>query len=351
MKSSPLGQDLDDIVDRSHDDLEALRGSRLFISGGTGFVGKWLLETVLWANARMNLGLRATVLTRDPEGFEGRSRRLSSAKEISVIRGDVRELDVRDAAYDGVIHAATTASAELNERDPALAFETIVEGGRRMLEFAARSGAIPVLFTSSGAVYGTMPQSLERFAESYRGAPDPLEPKSAYHEGKRVCELQCALYARSSHIRPKIARMFAFLGPYLPLSRHFAAGNFVRDALAGSSVDVRGDGTAVRSYLYAGDMVTWLLAIFVRGKPLRAYNVGSESALDMKNLADAVASCVSPRPSVRILGEPGAGAPDRYVPDTTRARAELAVGETVPLRVALERTFRFYRSEPDVDLT
>jgi dTDP-glucose 4,6-dehydratase len=337
MTPSPLATDLDEIVERSRDDLATLRGSRLFISGGTGFVGKWLLETILWANDRLNLEVRATVLTRDPASFESQARHLATAEAITLLPGDSRTFEIGAETYDGVVHAATPASAEANDREPALVLETIVDGGRRVLELASRSGSIPVLFTSSGAVYGNMPEGMSRFAEGYAGAPDPLLARSAYHEGKRVGELQCALYARSSKI-----------GPYLPLSRHFAAGNFIRDALRGSSIEVLGDGTAVRSYLYAGDMVTWLLAVFVRGEPLRAYNVGSEDAIDMKGLAAAVARCVTaPTPTIRILGRPVTGQAHRYVPDTARARTELALSQTVPLPKALERTMRFHRSNPN----
>jgi dTDP-glucose 4,6-dehydratase len=341
MRSSPLGGDLDEIIERSRDDLAALRGSRFFISGGTGFVGKWLLEALLRANDRLDLRLMATVLTRSPEAFKANAPRLAAAGEIAVVRGDARRFTKEDGHYDVVIHAAT-ASAEAQERDPAFILETIVESGRNVLELAARSGQIPVLFTSSGAIYGRMPDEMERFPESYTGAPDPLDRNSAYAEGKRVGELQCALYARDGTFEPKIARLFAFVGPYLPLNANFAAGNFIRDALKGGPIEISGDGTAIRSYLYAGDMVVWLLAVLLRGKPLRPYNVGSEIAVKVKDLAEEVAAATSPRPTVRVM-RTRAGS-DRYVPDTKRAREELGLNERISRPEALRRTLSFYRA-------
>lgn len=344
MNDHRLRTDLEEVLDRSARDLSALRGAHLFISGGTGFVGSWLLETITWANARMGLSARTTVLTRDPDAFANRLPHLASSGSVTLLRGDVRTFTTT-ASYDGVIHAATPASAEVNRKDPLLMLDTIVLGTRRVLDVAAASGAIPILLTSSGAVYGAQPPELESVPESYIGAPDPLNVENAYHEGKRVAEQECALHSHLYGVQAKVARMFAFVGPYLPLDRHFAIGNFIDDALQGRPIQVRGDGTTIRSYLYAAEMIVWLLAIFVRGEPLRAYNVGSEKPVDIARLAGTVAALADPPVEVRIATalEPGS-ATKRYVPDTSRARAELGLDERTDLTDAIRRTLRFHRA-------
>lgn len=339
----PVERDLDRVLEWVGDDLRSIRKTRIFITGGTGFIGTWLLETLAWANARLDLDIRAVVLTRAPAVFAKSAPHLAENGRIAFITGDVRQMPADLGTFDGVIHAATPASADLNENAPDVMLDTIVTGGRAVLELAAQSGAIPLLFTSSGAVYGRQPQDLIHMPETYGGAPDVLDPRSAYHEGKRIGELQCTLANKVFGLEAKIARIYALVGPYLPLDIHFAMGNFIRDALDGKTICVRGDGTTVRSYLYAADMVAWLWAIYVRGVTLRPYNVGSEEAISTAELARRIAATASDPLSVEIMQQPDpTRSIDRYVPGTERARTELGLRQWTPLDESIRRTMDFY---------
>ena len=137
------------------------------------------------------------------------------------------------------------------------------------------------------------------------------------------------------------ARAFAFLGPYLPLDTHFAAGNFLRDARRGGPILVRGDGTALRSYLHPADLVVWLLRILIRGQRGQAYNVGSDEVVSTAQLARRIADSVQPAPEVIIQSVQSQGPQNIYLPNIHRARVELNLDVAIPLGDAIARTLAY----------
>jgi len=339
MPGNPLNRDLDHVLAHTEGLWDELRGQRIFITGGTGFFGCWLLESFAWANTKLNLKAQVVVLSRHPEAFAQKAPHLAGDKAISFHTGDVRDFQFPSGSFSHVIHAATEASAKLNAENPVLMLDTIVEGTRRTLDFAVKCGAKKFLLTSSGAVYGKQPPKLTHIPEDYPGAPDPLDPASAYGEGKRMAELLCASYHRQRGLETKIARGFAFVGPYLLLDTHFAIGNFIRDALAGGPIRVNGDGTPYRSYLYASDLAIWLWTILFRGQSCRLYNVGSENDLSIRDVALVVAGVFHPpRPIAVARQAVPCQLADRYVPSTRRALSDLGLKEMVPLEEAIRLT-------------
>ncbi len=337
--------DLERIVAAAEGDLRAFRGQSIFVTGGTGFIGSWMTDAFLFADDMLSLGLRLRLITRNPDRFAVLYPHLAGDSRVTVVAGDVRTLDHDGNSYDTVIHGATDASARLNAENPLLMSDTIVEGTRRTLEFARRAGASGVLMMSSGGVYGKFRAGITHIREDDEGGPDPMDPYYTYSESKRMAELLCAIHAKQFGMHVPVARIFALVGPRLPLDAHFAAGNFIRDALAGGPIRVAGDGTAVRSYLYAADLVVWLLRVLVRGRSGRAYNVGSDHAVSIRALAEAVAAASGDSPAIEIAGNPGASNPvNYYVPDVSRARDELDLDILTPLDEALARTLAWNRS-------
>jgi len=334
-------QDLDSVLGHVDHLWSDLRGQALFFTGGSGFVGSWLLESLLHADKALALGVRATVLTRSIARMAAKLPHLANDPRVEMIEGDVRhwagEGRHRDFRY--LIHGAADASAALNREAPLVMIDTIVAGTRRALEYARDSGIKRVLMLSSGGVYGNVPLSIPNVPEDYAGAPDPLDSYYAYAEAKRMAELLCAVYAKQYGMEIPVARLFAFVGPRLPLDAHFAAGNFIRDAMQGGEIVIEGDGTAVRSYLYAADLAAWLWTVLLRGESGRAYNVGSDEAVSIRQLADITAGVFPGGKSVTVSGRINASNPiSRYVPDIGRARADLGLGVWTPLREALSRT-------------
>ena len=332
-------EDLDYVLAHTEALWAELRGQRLFITGGTGFFGIWLLETFAYANSRLALGAEATVLTRDPHAFAAKVPHLAGRADIKLIRGDVRSFDFPAGIFSHVIHAGTTSSAPVA---PLEMFDTITGGTRRVLDFAAQSGAHKLLFTSSGAVYGPQPTNLSHMGEDYMVAPDAANTGSAYGEGKRAAELLCTLMAAQHGFESKIARCFAFVGPHLALDAHFAIGNFIGDVLANRAIRVAGDPATVRSYLYAADLAVWLWTILFRGASARPYNVGSSAAMQLGEVAEIVRD-VAGSSLETVIERREEQARSVYVPDVTRARQELSLPEPLTLHQSVARTLAWHR--------
>ncbi len=338
-----LAADLSSVLSRTESLWNDLRGQRLFITGGTGFFGAWLMESFCHANRALNLHASATVLSRNPASFRTKCPSVAADPAITLLAGDVRDFSFPSGEFSYVIHAATEASAKQSAEAPLEMLSTILAGTERTLEFAATHGTRRFLLTSSGAVYGKQPSEIEHLPESYMGAPDPLAAASVYAEGKRTSELMCALYAKGTGLQCAIARCWAFCGPHLPLDTHFAIGNFIRDALRGESIRIGGDGTPTRSYLYAADLAVWLWTMLFRAPALVPYNVGSSHSVSIRELAEAVRDTLAFGAAVEVAKLPVPGAPvARYVPSVSRAEQDLDLRQEADLQETIRRTAAWY---------
>jgi nucleoside-diphosphate-sugar epimerase len=331
--------DLDLVLERTASLWDELRGRRIFLTGGTGFFGCWLVESFCHIHRALSLDAHLTILTRDPAVFAAKCPHLAADPAVTLHPGDVRHFEFPAGSFEFILHAATDTNAKTVAADPLHAFSTIVDGTRHVLEFASACGAKKFLLTSSGAVYGKQPPDLTHVPETFQGGPDPLDPTSVYAEGKRAAELLCVLHARRTGLECKIARCWAFCGPHLPLDRHFAIGNFIGDALAGRPIQIQGDGTSRRSYLYAADLVIWMWTMLFRAPSLIPINVGSAHDVSILELAQTVASMLNPATEIRVARTPDPAAEAlRYVPSVDRARELLGLVETVSLEESIGRT-------------
>lgn len=323
MKPLPRA-DVEEVLARVGPLWRDLAGARLLLTGCTGFFGAWLLESLLAAEDAQGLGLEAWVLTRRPEAFGTRFPHLAGHPALRLLAGDVRTFATAGVPFTHVVHGAASSTWGSGPEEADLLREIVLGGTARVLEEARRAGAGSFLFISSGAVYGAQPPDLEGFGEDHPGS-GPFAP---YGLIKREAEALCPTAA--------IARCFAFLAPHLPLDAHFAAGNFLADAHAGRTIRVAGDGRAIRSYLYGTDLAVWLWTLLLRGRPGRAYNVGSDQAVTIEALARSVAA---PGGLPVSLGRPpGEGPAHRFVPSILRARRELGLTPRVDLAEAIRRT-------------
>src|SRR3984885_12957700 len=178
--------DLDHILNQTRPLWDEMRNQQVFITGGTGFFGCWLLESFSHINRQLGLNARAIILTRNSAVFAKKCPHLANDSAISFHAGDVRSFSLPDGDFDYVIHAATETTGKQAVERPVDMLTTIIDGTERVLDLVRTRGVRKVLLTSSGAVYGKQPTGITHVGEDYLGGPDPLDPASVYAEGKRV---------------------------------------------------------------------------------------------------------------------------------------------------------------------
>jgi nucleoside-diphosphate-sugar epimerase len=329
-------------LERVLETFRAFDGSRILLTGGSGFVGKWMLEIAKIAQQELAIALEIMVPTRQTSAHHVQSAVAIGCPNVSWIKGDFMNETVDVGHIDMIIHAATPASAQLNAENPAEMLRINVEAMQSVLRYS--DGDKPLLFTSSGAVYGSQPQTTSHFAEGDVEPSPPIEQLSAYAQGKQAAEQMCRDAGDGGQCSPIIARLFAFGGEYLPRDTHFAIGNFIQNALDRKPIVIHGDGRARRSYLYGADMATWLWSALAHGdehgEPL---HIGSEHSVSILELAQTVAAVsgevLDHVPEIIVEKEIDPLEPvHQYVPANTRTRELLQVSEWTSLEEIIRRT-------------
>ena len=299
----------------------------IFFTGGTGFFGRAVLRNWERKFAHGVAVPSVTVLTRNPKRFTLQFPEFKNCPWLSFWCGDVLEPNSYppSANFSHILHAAaeSTIGPSLS---PLTKYHLIVDGTKYLLDYAVKNRVGKFLFVSSGAVYGAQPQNRRKITESSIGSFDHTDPRNAYGQGKRTAEFLCSAYQAEFGIEVVVARCFSFIGQDLPLNAHFAIGNFIVDAIEKRDIVVKGDGTSLRSYMDQDDLSNWLTEILRYGKAGESYNVGSDTSISIRDLAYKVRNLLSPKSSVRILGDRSMlNNRSSYIPDISKARDHLGL--------------------------
>ncbi|CAN5393823.1 NAD(P)-dependent oxidoreductase [soil metagenome] len=291
----------------------------LLLIGGSGFFGKSVLDSYARGLLAPWHVARVIVVARQASRLRAWHPLLVGAG-VELIDADIATVGAMPHA-DYVIHAASSSDARAYAANPLAERANILGAIENYCRIAARDHRDSrIVYTSSGAVYGQQPDTLSHIPEDFVAgdAAGLVAYKRDYAEAKRLSEDALArLGARGLNVA--VARCFAFVGAHLPRDQHFAIGNFLADGIAGRPVRVAARKPVYRSYMHADDLVRWLMTLAARATPAcPVYNVGSDQAVSMGDLARAVAARFGVAAEVPEVTDPGV---DRYVPSIARARA------------------------------
>ena len=353
-----VAADLDYCCTATSEELDRMAGARVLLTGGAGFLGYYLVQTLLEWNRRAAPGQRValTVVDNYVRGVPSWLGDLQDEKLRLVPHDITQPLPEGCADFDYVIHAASIASPTFYRRHPIATMDANVNGLRLLLERSRRlqDAGRPVrgfLFFSSSEIYGEPEATAVPTAETYPGRVSSTGPRACYDESKRYGETLCVNFAQQYGVPVTIARPFNNYGPGLKISDRRIIPDLARDLFAGRDLVLHSDGSPSRTFCYVADAVTGYLKMLSRGRPGEPYNIGQEAPeVTMKELAHLVANAGRELfgYSGRVVLEKSTDSqyltdnPQRRCPDISKARHELGFTPTVPLVDGLRRSLVWY---------
>ena len=263
-----------------------LKNANILLTGGTGFFGVWLLSVFKYLNEQSKFQGEIYLITRDEASFFNANPALKNCDFIRIIQGDIKTVNLGEIQPDHLIHLASTSASEtFNDIAQIEKINTLYLGTKNILEQCG-AGLKKVLFSSSGAAYGDT-SSTVKISEETPSTLMSNDEKYALCMGKIVAEFQIDFYSKRFGYDYSIARCFSFAGEFMPLSMHYAFGNFIGDALKRQDIVISGSGTALRSYMYIGDAILWFVALLTDPKN-EIFNVGSDCEVSIRELANLI---------------------------------------------------------------
>lgn len=358
--SQVTATDLDYICDRLQREFEMMEGKRLFISGGAGFLGYYLVQSVLHWNTsrRPSRPVDVTACDNYIRGVPAWLTSLAQTTSLNLLQHDITQpLPASVGAFDYVIHAASIASPTYYRKYPIETMDANVHGLRLLLDRCRRQQEAGqrlsgFLFFSTSEIYGDPTPDQIPTPETYRGNVSCTGPRACYDESKRFGETLCVNFAQQFGLPITIARPFNNYGPGLKITDRRVLPDFARDLFAGKDLVLLSDGSPTRTFCYVADAVIGYYKILLSGGSGEAYNIGSESPeISIRELAELLSSVGREHfdykgQVVRSVSQERdylTDNPQRRCPSIAKARAELGFEPEVTLEDGLRRTLEWYQ--------
>lgn len=313
--------------------------SDILITGGAGFLGSNLAQALVAG------GDNVTVLDAMLPLYGGNEFNLAGIREaVEFIQGDIRDKDLVDKLVRGrdlIFNFAAQVSYIDSKDQPFLDLDINGRGHLNVLEAAREHNpGVKILFSSSRLAYGkilTTPVSEEH----------PTNPLSIYGIHKLLGEKYYRYYAETFGLNTVSVRIPNPYGPRQQMkhSKYSIVGWFVRQALEGKEIQIFGDGSQERDYMYIADIVTAFLALAEKGGSGEVYNIGTHERIRFVDMVDAVLAAVGggtkrhvPWPQHYEKNETG-----NYVADTSKIEKLTSWQANVSLQDGIRQMVEYYK--------
>lgn len=352
-----VDKDLTYLCETLREEFGAMGGKRLLIVGGAGFLGYYLVQSVLRWNETLGKAkpIKLTVYDNYIRGVPAWMSALKGNANLSLVTQDISKplpADMPDFQY--IVHAGSIASPIYYRKYPIETMDANVGGLRSLLEYAkgqvkAGKAFDGFLFYSSSEIYGDPAPDAIPTPETYRGYVSCTGPRACYDESKRYGETLCVNFTQQHGLPIKVARPFNNYGPGLKITDTRVLPDFARDVFAGRDIVMKSDGSPKRTFCYVADAVAGYYKTLVKGRPGEAYNIGVEvPEISMAELADKVVALgrelfdYKGKVVRKVDADYLVDNPERRQPVITKARQELGYNPTILVDEGLRRTMIWY---------
>lgn len=269
-------QDIVRIADSSLE-WEKLEGKTVMITGATGFIGSFLVFSLMERVKKYNADIRVIAMVRSEERAVEKFRDYMDLGRIQFLLGDVMDPIEDDRKVDYVIHCASNAAPDKYASDPVGTMQINFFGTSHVLDFARRCGAEKFLYVSTIEVYGRT-ENLDTIGEEDFGYISSSNVRSCYPESKKCCENLTICYGKQYGLHVSVGRLSYIYGAGMSKTDAKVCAMFARKVAAGEDIVLKSKGNQLRSYTYVSDAITGLLTVLLSGENGEAYNIASSTS-------------------------------------------------------------------------
>ena len=270
-----LEEDIKEIANSKLINWKSLKNKNLLITGANGLIGSLITRTFMYRNDNFEQNTKLFLVVRNSQ----RTREIfGEPKYIKIIESDIENIDEVKITekIDYIIHGASPTTSKFFVNNPVETINTAVIGTKNILEIANKNKVDSIVYMSSMEMYGTFYEDT-KVNEENLGYINPLDIRSSYSEGKRLCELYSFSYFKEYGVPVKIARIAQTFGPGISKYETRVYKYFLDCILNNQDIVLKSTGSTIINFSYTIDTVLGILYILLNGKNGEAYNIVSDS--------------------------------------------------------------------------